>query len=370
MKEFEYFSPTKIVFGEGKLQEIANFLPSVNRILVVTGRHSSKANGSLDLLKTSLKEKTLLIFDEVEENPGLKTINKGANIARREKIEIVIGLGGGSPMDAAKCIALLQTNDRLMEDYLIGAINELPLHSPLPIIEIPTTAGTGSETTQHAVITMDSHKKGYSNQGFFPKIAILDPILTLSMPREVTVNTGIDALTHSIEGHLSTLATAKSDNVAVEAIGIIKEKLPKVAQDGENLEARSQMLYASMLGGLVISRTRTIILHALGYPLTTFYGMPHGRANGALLPWALEFLSRGEHTNSPLQEKISSITEIFGDINKFINNLGISTKLSDYGITENDIPGFVGDVWGRRNLEVTPKEVKQEDIANIYRQAL
>ena len=369
MKKFEYFSPMRIVFGEGKLQEIASFLPPVERILVVTGRNSSKKNGTLDLLKASLKEKTLFIFDEVEENPGLETVNKGTRIAREEKVGLVIGLGGGSPMDAAKCIALLATNDGIIEDYLAG---DKDAYSPLPIIAIPTTAGTGSEVTQHAVITMGSHKKGYSNQGIFPKVAILDPKLTSSMPPDITVNTGVDALTHSIEGYLSILATPESDNVAIEAIKIIKDELPKVARDGENLEARSRMLYASMLGGLVISRTRTIILHALGYPLTTFYGLPHGRANGALIPWALEFLGRnvGVQSFEPLQEKISSITEIFGDINEFINNLGISTRLSDYGITQNDIPRFIKDVWGRRNLEVTPKEVKREDIENIYKQAL
>ncbi len=367
MKEFKYFSPTKIIFGEGKFQEIANLLPSAKKIFVVTGKHSSKANGSLDSLKTLLKEKTLLIFDEVEENPGLETVNKGANIARKNEIELVIGLGGGSPMDAAKCIALLATNDGLMENYLNGEKNN---SVPLPIIEIPTTAGTGSEVTQHAVITIGSHKKGFSNQEIFPKIAILDPMLTLSMPQNITVNTGVDALSHSIEGYLSILATQESDKVAIESIKIIKEELPKVVQDGKNIEARSHVLYASMLGGFVISRTRTIILHALGYPLTTFYRIPHGKANGAMLPWVFEFLKKGEHTNSPLQEKISSILEIFGDINKFINDLGISTKLSDYGITRDDIPRFVKDVWGRRNLEVTPKEVKQEDIENIYKKAL
>ncbi len=368
MKKFEYFSPTRIVFGEEKLQEVANFVPPVEKILVVTGRSSSKKSGALDLLKASLKEKTLFIFDEVEENPGIETVNKGTRIAREEKVGLIIGLGGGSPMDAAKCIALLATNDGVMENYLGG---DKDAYSPLPIIAIPTTAGTGSEVTQHAVITMGSHKKGYSNTGLFPKVAVLDPTLTLSMPPEITVNTGVDALTHSIEGYLSILATPESDNVAVEAIRIIKKELPKVAQDGRNLEARSRMLYASMLGGLVISRTRTIILHALGYPLTTFYGVPHGRANGALLPWAFEFLDKDVGINvSPLQEKISSIVKIFGDINEFINNLGISTRLSNYGITQNDIPRFVKDVWGRRNLEVTPKEVKQEDIESIYKQAL
>lgn len=368
MKEFEYYSPTKIIFGEGKLEEIDNFLPEESeRILVVTGKNSSKANGSLEILKVSLKSKKLFVFDEVEENPSTYTVDKGADIARKGKINLVIGLGGGSVIDTAKCIALLTTNDGLIENYLARTNNKL---SSIPIIAIPTTAGTGSEVTQHVVITVGSTKKGYSNNGFFPKIAILDPTLTISMPREITVNTGIDALTHAIEGYLSLQATSISDLIAIETIRIIKAWLPKSVANSKDIEARSQMLYASMLGGMVITQTGTIILHALGYPITTLYGIPHGRINGALLSYVLEFLTTRE-TNSLLQQKIVKVMQIFGgNVNKFINDLGVSTNIRDYGVNEIDIPQFIKDVWGRRNLKITPKPVTQKDIENIYRQAL
>lgn len=380
MKGFEYFSPTRIVFGEGSVREVANFLldevgHEEDRILIVTGKHSSKANGSLDVLKNVLNRKHLCIFDGVEENPGAQTVNKVANIARAEKIELVIGLGGGSAMDVAKCVALLARTDHSIQDYLGGNLKPTGAKrgaTSLPIIAIPTTAGTGSEVTQHAVITWNFRKKGYSNSVLFPETAILDPELTLSMPYEITVNTGIDALTHAIEGYLSTRATPISDQLAIEAISIIRFALPEVVRDLKNIKLRARLLYASLLGGLVISQSHTIVLHALGYPLTTFYGIPHGRANGVLLPWVIDFLSSGEPA-SWLKERLSAIVKLFGGIDglhKFLSTLGISPKLSNYGVTEEDIPGFVIDVLGRRNLLVTPRPVSEEDITNIYQQAL
>ncbi|MBI4721835.1 MAG: iron-containing alcohol dehydrogenase [Candidatus Stahlbacteria bacterium] len=363
MKAFEYYSLTKIIFGEGSIKEIGNLLPKgSNKIIVVTGKHSSKANGSLEILKTLLKSKELWVFDEIEENPSGYTVNMGADLSRKKKVDLVIGLGGGSAIDAAKCIALLTTNDGVIENYLNE--NNSPINPSVPIIAIPTTAGTGSEVTHHVVVTVGSTKKGYSNNEFFPKIAILDPSLTISMPREITVNTGIDALTHAIEGYLSLRANPISDLIALETIKIIKEWLPKVVMNGKDIEARSQMLYASMLGGMVITQTGTIILHALGYPITTFYGIPHGRINGALLPWVLEFLKDME------RKRINEITQIIGEVTNFLANLGVSIKLRDYKVIETDIPRFVQDVWGKRNLTITPKPVTQKDIENIYRQAL
>lgn len=368
---FEHYSPTKIIFGTGKLKKLAEFLPShLKRVLIVTGKRSSKENGSLSSLQTSLRKLNRLyfLFDGVEQNPSTQTVDKGTYVARKEKVDAVIGLGGGSPMDVAKCIALLTNNAGKIEDYIGG---KEPQNTPVPIIEIPTTAGTGSEVTQYAVLTNPKSytKAGYSNSYLFPSIAILDPELTISMPYKVTVNTGIDALTHAIEGYLSTQATPISDTLALESIKIIKEYLPKVAVNGKDIMARTHMLYGSMVAGLVIAQTKTIILHALGYPLTTFYNIPHGRANGALLPYVLEFLKDVQ------DKKISKIIEMFGGkdldiIKSFVNELGISIHLSDYGITQDGIPGFVKDVKGRVNLKVTPKKVLQEDISNLYKQAL
>jgi alcohol dehydrogenase len=370
MKDFQYHSPTKIIFGNNKLEEIAEFVPATcERILVITGKHSSKANGSLDLLVTSLQRKHISIFDEVEENPSARVVNSAARMARQQRADLVIGLGGGSPMDTSKFVAMLTTNEGNIEEYLDG---KTPEHEFTPIIAVPTTAGTGSEVTQHAVVTRDLTKKGHSTSGFFPETAILDPTLSLSIPREITVDTGIDALTHAIEGYLSLRATPVSDSLAIEAIRITKEWLPRAASNGKDVEARSRMLYASLLAGLVISQSGTIVLHALGYSLTTFHGLPHGRANGILLPTVLEFLS-SRKSSHPLDKKLALIAEVFGspdEAREFVTDLGVSTKLSDHGVGPQEVPRFVQDVLGRRNLPLTPVKITKQDIEKIYTRAL
>jgi alcohol dehydrogenase len=272
----------------------------------------------------------------------------------------VLGIGGGSPMDASKCIAMLVNNEGSIKDYIKG---KKIISSALPIITIPTTAGTGSEVNQSVVIS-DSETKtktGLSSECMFPQFAILDPTFTLSMGHSLTVDTGIDALTHVIEGYLSIKATLSSDKLALESIEIIKEALPQIVKNRKDISLRTQMLYASMLGGLVISKTGTIMLHAMGYPLTTFYNIPHGRANGILLPTMMEFLKGA---------KIDTINYIFrNSLRKFLNNLGISTNLRDYGIISEDIIKFLDNVWGRRNFAITPKVVTKEDIINLYKKA-
>ncbi|MFA5032809.1 MAG: iron-containing alcohol dehydrogenase [bacterium] len=364
MQRFNLFTPTRIIFGEDKIKTLSGILPvNSNKVLIVTGKNSSKTNGILDITQTILTNanKKIFIFDEIEPNPLTNTVDSGAKIARENSVDLVLGIGGGSPLDASKSIAMLVNNEGPIKDYING---KKIINPVLPIITVPTTAGTGSEVDQSVVIS-DSETKsktGLSSEFMFPHFAILDPTFTLSMPHSLTVDTGIDALTHVIEGYLSTKATISSDKLALEAIEIIKETLPLIVKTPKDISLRTQMLYASMLGGIVISKTGTIMLHAMGYPLTTFYNIPHGRANGILLPTMMEFLKG---------DKIDTINYIFrNNLRKFLNNLGISTNLRDYGIISEDVMKFLNNVWGRRNFVVTPKVVTKKDIINLYKQAL
>lgn len=364
---FKNFSPTNILFGEGKIKALPETLPSGSKkILIVTGQQSSKTNKALGTVESIIKntDKQVFIFDKVEPNPLTSIVDSGAVFAKKNSVDTVIGIGGGSPMDAAKCIALLATNKGSMKDYMKG---KKPSKPALPIITVPTTAGTGSEVNHYGVISDadTKSKSGFSSDYIFPKAAILDPTFTLTMSYALTVDTAVDALTHAIEGYLSTKATFESDKLALEAILIIKDGLPAVLVNRRDLPLRTQLMYASMAGGFVIAKAGTILLHAMGYPLTTFYNIPHGRANGILLPVVLEFLK------SVQPQKIQTLGYIFnGRLKEFINKFGISTKLSDYGITEKNIPRFLDDVWGRKNLAVTPKSVTKKDIIDLYTQAL
>ena len=246
-------------------------------------------------------------------------------------------------------------------------LDKLPV-APLPLICIPTTSGTGSEVTPYAVFTDRNglNKCGYENQKIFPQAALVDPELTYTMPESVVINTGMDVLTHSIEAFLSAKAFPMNDLVAIESIRLVIKNLKSAA--AKNREAMSQMAYASVLGGIAITQSGTILLHIMGYPLTVYRNIPHGKANAILLPSFLDFMKN----NSYVKEKVKAIEGLFvdvGGVKQFINNLGIATKLSSYDIKEKEIDEFVGKVIVKGDVKITPAEVTKKEISEIYRDA-
>ncbi len=363
MMNFNFFIPTKIIFGKGRIGELSENIPSgYNNILLVTGKKSAKLNGALEKIKFLLKDKNITVFDEVEENPSFDILEKGREIAKKNKVEFIIGVGGGSPMDAAKGIAVLTNNEGSMRDYMKG---KKPVNKILPIVCIPTTSGTGSEVTPFAVFTdpENEDKGGYANPDIFPVFSIIDPELTYTMPRNVIINTGIDAFTHALEGYFSTKASILNDYLAVHSIKIIAGNIIDAAEK-DNL-AMDRISYASMVAGIVIANAGTLLLHAAGYPLTVYHKIPHGLANAILLPEFIRFLKRKE----VLVEKIEIVENIFesmGGIEKFLNEIGIKTKLSAYDIKREEIKNFVEKTIHKKNLLITPVKINEKDLYDFY----
>jgi len=250
------------------------------RPFIVTGRNSSKQNGSLDTLLKQCPD--AIVFDETDENPTDTLCEKAAEICIENHCDVVIGLGGGSPIDTAKAVAVLATNGGSCSDYYGTDKFTTP---PLPIIAIPTTAGAGSEVTQYSVLvdTTDNTKRTMGGTGLFPKVALLDPELTLTLPRSVTLHTGLDVLSQGMEGLVSKKATPMSDVLAIEVCRLVYEWLPIALDQPDNLEARSNMLYAAMLSGCVVAQTGTTLVHGMGYLYTIECGIAHGLANALLL---------------------------------------------------------------------------------------
>ncbi len=367
MKNFNFFIPTKIIFGKGRINELNENLPEkFNNIMIVTGKNSAKKSGALDKIKFLLKDKNLILFDKTEENPSFDILEKGRELAKKEKVEIIIGLGGGSPMDAAKGIALLTNNEGSMRDYMKG---KTPSKDILPIVCIPTTSGTGSEVTPYAVFTdpENEDKGGYANTGLFPIFSIIDPELTYSMPETLIINTGIDALTHALEGYFSTKANILNDYLAIHSIEIITGNIKDAAKKDKS--AMDRLSYASMVAGIVISNAGTLFLHAAGYPLTVYHKIPHGLANAILLPAFINFLKQ----KSNIKEKIEIIESIFeqvGGIESFLNELGIKTKLSAYNINKEELRIFVKKTIHKKNLLITPAKITEQDIYDFYESIL
>lgn len=289
----EFHMPTEVSFGEGVSRQAGQRAHGLGaHALLVTGGSSAKTSGALDRILPSLDEAgvTYEIFDRVEPNPTCDTLEEGGKSARACGAELVIGIGGGSPLDAAKGVAVLATNGGPARRYF----GEPPPSEPLPLIAVPTTAGTGSEVTPYAVIVDGADKKTIRTPGIFPRFALVDPELTYSMPPHVTADTGMDALSHALEGILCARRNPAASHIGMEAVRLTLRHLRQACDCPEDTEARSGMCAAALLAGIVIAQTGTELIHAMGYRLTIDFGASHGRANAMLIPPVLRLYAPGE----------------------------------------------------------------------------
>ncbi len=368
MSAFTFYNPVKLLFGRGRINQISLECPAdaIERIMLVTDPDSGRLSGALDAVRAELADRELFLFDEVMENPSYDIVDQGAAQASDNDIELVIGIGGGSAMDAAKGIALASRQSRPIRDYVEGReLDDLPL----PIICIPTTAGTGSEVTPFAVFTdQNKHiKTGYESNLIYPILSIVDPVFCDSMPRVLALHTGLDVLTHAVEAYLSTVCNPMADALALSALHAVVRHLDK-ALNGEQ-DARDTMARASSQAGLAISQKSTILLHIMAYPLTHHHKLPHGLANGLLLPAVMEFLkAKG---NCP--EKLQCIEDAFqsrGGMRKYLEELGLVLSLNSHGISAREFSLWAEQTLRKGDIAITPAELDLESIISIYRSAL
>ena len=272
--EFVYAQPVKIWFGQGKFDELNSILAElgVASCVIACGRHFAPRAEALREKVPAIKA----VFGGVEANPQLSGIEETARLAREHGAEAVIGIGGGSSLDTAKFAAAIALGEGTAEEYYRGA-RPFP-DKRLVIIAVPTTAGTGSEVTQVSVVSHGTEKKTINNPVFMPRAAIVDPLLSASVPPRTTMNTGLDAMAHALEGYWSRNHQPISDLMAVEAVRIILANLETAYRDGGNMEARGNMAYAALLGGLSFALPKTAASHACSYPLSEDYHLPHGEA--------------------------------------------------------------------------------------------
>jgi alcohol dehydrogenase class IV len=366
--KYQFQIPTKVFFGEGCLREQVTLFSEVGKkAMIVCGKNSSKLNGSLADVIYVLESNQMgyYLFDEVKSNPLVDDMLYAAGIARRESIDCVIGIGGGSPLDAAKAIALLINND-LNEEGLYDANS---FKSAVPIIAIPTTAGTGSEVTNNAVLTTNKlkTKQSVAHVSMFPKYSFLDPIYTETLPVEHTIHTAIDAFSHAMEGYLAVRTTVMSQVFALEAMKIVGDCIPalKSMKAGSPLDRsiREKLLHASMLAGMTIAHTGTTALHAMGYSLTYFKGIDHGRANALLMSSYLEFIAKAYF------EKVNTVLELFGakDLQEF--SLNMHVLLGEFEkIEEEELEKFAASAIKARSIANTLTKPNEADLVFIFKQ--
>lgn len=369
---FRSWVPTEIEFGRGCVNESTARLRSVgHRPFVVTGPTSGERSGAVADLREALPN--AVVFNQVEENPSMTVCERAAVKCRVEECDVVIGVGGGSPMDCAKAVAVLADNRGRCKDF-VGS--DKFVHA-LPIVTVPTTAGTGSEVTPFSVLVNPdtNEKQTIRGRKLFPELALLDPQYTVSMPRPVTVNTGLDALSQGMEGLVSKNATPFSDIVAIEVCRVVGQWLPVVASEPDNIDARSQMLFAAMLSGWVVAHAQTTLVHGMGYRYTTHHGVAHGLANALLLTPVFQFNAR----HAP--DKVAAIAKALGvpdsgdcvrdvavAIHGLLAKLGVSPAAKDAGVPEDVLDDYATAIFNDKNrLRNQIGCVELEDIRNFYR---
>lgn len=282
---FEYFVPTRILFGAGRLEELgAQTLPGKKALVVISDGKSSKESGSLERTIRQLEAAGVryAVFNKIQANPTKDNIMEGSEFARENKCDFVVALGGGSVMDASKAIAAMSTNEGDLWDYIAGGTGKEKVleNSPLPVIAITTTAGTGSEVDQWGVVSNDetNEKIGFGGyDSLFPVLAVVDPELMSTVPPKFTAYQGFDALFHSIECYISAAANLMGDMYALTAIENIAKYLPRAVKDGSDMEAREHVAFANTLSGVVMTVSACTSEHSMEHAMSAYHSkLPHG----------------------------------------------------------------------------------------------
>lgn len=357
-----FFLPTKIIIDEDCVKKNAPLFKKMGKkALIVTGRHSARENGALQDVTDALAFQDIdyVLFDKVESNPSIATVRDGAAAAKESGADFVIGIGGGSPMDAAKAIALIASQDLSDAELFAGSYSS----DILPLVLLPTTAGTGSEVTQYSILTDDNaqSKTSIATPLLFPKIAMVDAKYTAGLPLKTTINTAIDALSHSIEGMLATRANSLSDLLAAESIAKIASNFDKLLSGKVDAACRADLIYSSTLGGIVIAHTGTTAVHSMGYSLTYFHHIDHGRANGLLLAAFFSFIEKQNPS------AIRRLLDIMGLSSTAAFKNVLSRLLGEKEtITTQDFEKFAGIAIKAKNITNCIFVPNEQDLYNMY----
>ena len=381
---FELRFPTKIVFGRDSVDQIGVEAHKYgDRALLVTGRSAMREAGVTDRVTDLLKAsgfREVHLYDQVEHDPSTETVDRGTETAREGQDDVVIGIGGGSALDAAKAIACMVKNEGPVAEYQSGREIERP---GIPFIALPTTAGTGAEITKNAVLTNKGRKLKQSIRSPFmiAQVAIVDPMLTVTMPPRVTAATGMDALTQAIEAYVTLASNPVTDALALRSITLISQSLVRAFTDGSDVEARENVALGSLMGGMAFANSSLGAVHGLAHPIGALFDVPHGVICALLLPYVMEY-------NLPVRTvKYAQIAEAMKqDISKavsvedaarmavrairdMISQLQLPQRLQDVGINQDDVAGIASAARGS-SLNNNPRPTTPASLQELLSGAL
>ncbi len=369
LSAFDKTPRTRVVFGNGALVRLGELARSLaSRALVVTDAGIVKA-GHAERARDSLRAAGLKVelFDRVHENPSTRDVTDCVAVARAFQADLIIGLGGGSSMDTAKGCNFIITNGGEMKDY--WGVNKATKEM-LPLIAVPTTAGTGSECQSFALISDEvTHAKmACGDTKAAAKIALLDPELTISMPQRVTVLTGIDAIAHAIETAVTKKRNAISAMYSREAFRLLTGGFERVLRDPNDLEARGFMLLGAAFAGTAIENSMLGAAHSCANPLTAHFDIVHGHAVGLMLPHVIRFNS--VRVESALEYRDLYDGDLAGRVSILLNEARLPGKLADLGVAEDDISKLAAEAATQWTAQFNPREVTVADFAKLYEAAM
>ncbi len=388
MEQFNYFIPTRVLFGAGKLNVLhKQQLPGKRALIVTTGGTSVVKYGYLDRLKEQLDLAgvSYVLFNKILPNPIKEHVMEGAEVCKQNQLDFVIGLGGGSSIDAAKAISVMAANTGDYWDYVGGGSGKgLPVpNDPLPVVAITTTAGTGTEVDPWTVTTKtDTNEKiGFGYDKTFPVLAVVDPELMLSVPPYLTACQGFDALFHSTEGYLNTTSYVMSDLYALKSIELLGKSLAKAVSDGNDIQAREDVALGNSLAGMVESTSGCISEHSLEHALSAYHpNLEHG---AGLIAISKEYYTFFAQTGQCEQRMIdmakalgkkdaTSSMDFVDALVELQKACGVDDiKLSEYGVTEDEFPKCVQNARETMGglFDVDPVALSDEDALSIYQKS-
>lgn len=384
MRPFEFATATEVVFGRGSIDGLAaRVAPLGRRALVVTGSDASRGGVSERLSAAGLR---CAVF-RIAEEPTTGDVSAGLAVARQAEADVIVAVGGGSVLDGAKAIAALLANGGEPLDYLevIGAGRSIEKPS-VPLVAVPTTSGTGSEVTRNAVLASPEHRVKVSLRSvlMLPRLALLDPALTVSVPPRVTASTGLDALTQVLEPFVSSRANPMTDALSRDALPRAARSLRRVCEDGADLDAREDMALVSLYGGMALANAGLGAVHGFAGPLGGMLGAPHGELCAGLLPEVMTLnlrALRARARDGPALERYAEVARALTGrpdampeegvswVRELRERLGIP-RLAAQGLTREEIPDVVAKARRASSMRANPVELTEGELEAVLEDAL
>ena len=371
--QWEFNLPVKLVFGSGKRNDLAKYIDEIggSRGVLVCGNSFCK-NGVADEFLRLGGGKIVEIFSDIRPNPTTDNVNDCVRLMRKVDADFAVALGGGSPMDCCKAACAIARGDDNIEPYhSLG--KPISAKEAIPMIAVTTTSGTASEVTNISVLTdiNKNLKQPMNDPAMYPKIAVIDPELTLTVPPQVTASTGLDVLSHAIESYWSTLNQPICSACSIYAARLVFEWLEKAYTEPENLTAREKMAEASIVAGVAFSHPRTTGSHACSFPLTNIYGIPHGEACAFTLDYFVKFNAKHADSDGRLDALakdcgFDSAYEMADEISAMKKRMGMRSRLSEIGCTSDEQIAELTKKSMSMLMKRNPIELSESDIGEMY----